>query len=424
MLAGFLLGIVHDRRLMREAQVNIAIRWFIGCGLHERLPDHSSPARIRQRRGDARFRRIFERTASACVEAGIAQGGAVHVDATLVRADAGWESMVDRHAGAVAAENGDAEEDAAPPGGKRKKVSVTDPDASLATSSRGRRLEPSCKQHTAVDDGSGVVPDVTAATGEVNERNVIEDQVDEVRRISGKKIETAAADAGYAYGKVYGGLERRGIDPVIPAKREPTRSRVPACRFRYDERNNIVKCPRGKALRPGQPFKDGQMRFHARTRDCAGCPPGGDCVPGSRNRKTVVISADHPALLRARRRRLRWSEEDRRLYRRHRWRSEGFHGEAKTWHGLGRAVRRGLGNMRIQSYLTAAAINLKRLAAAFCARFPAIGTVQMRGTPLSALLARQAGPGRRMPARVARLRAARPRSDRHRDTPRNLRKAA
>ena len=42
MLAGFLLGIVHDRRLMREAQVNLAIRWFVGYGLHEALPDHSS----------------------------------------------------------------------------------------------------------------------------------------------------------------------------------------------------------------------------------------------------------------------------------------------------------------------------------------------------------------------------------------------
>jgi transposase len=28
MLAGFVLGIVHDRRLMREAQVNLAIRGF------------------------------------------------------------------------------------------------------------------------------------------------------------------------------------------------------------------------------------------------------------------------------------------------------------------------------------------------------------------------------------------------------------
>lgn len=29
MLAGFLLGIVHDRRLLREAQVNTAIRWLL-----------------------------------------------------------------------------------------------------------------------------------------------------------------------------------------------------------------------------------------------------------------------------------------------------------------------------------------------------------------------------------------------------------
>ena len=35
MLAGFLLGIVHDRRMLREAQVNLAIRWFVGYGLHE-----------------------------------------------------------------------------------------------------------------------------------------------------------------------------------------------------------------------------------------------------------------------------------------------------------------------------------------------------------------------------------------------------
>ena len=38
MLAGFLLGIVHDRRLMREAQVNLAIRWCAGYALHETLP--------------------------------------------------------------------------------------------------------------------------------------------------------------------------------------------------------------------------------------------------------------------------------------------------------------------------------------------------------------------------------------------------
>ena len=49
MLAGFLLGIVPDWRLLREPQVNLAVRWFCGYGLHEALPGHSSLTRICQR---------------------------------------------------------------------------------------------------------------------------------------------------------------------------------------------------------------------------------------------------------------------------------------------------------------------------------------------------------------------------------------
>ena len=138
---------------------------------------------------------------------------------------------------------------------------------------------------------------------------------------------------------------------------------MPLRRFRYDAKHDIVKCPRGKVLQPGNPVGHGRL-FYARKRDCQRCSLASICVSKGRTSKGIVISHDYPALLRARRRRERWSKEDQRLYQRHRWRSEGFHGEAKTWHGLARAVRRGLANMKIQAYLTAAAINLKRLAAA------------------------------------------------------------
>ena len=379
MLAGLLLGIVHDRRLMREAQVNIAIRWFIGYGLHERLPDHSSLTRIRQRWGEEGFREIFRRTVTACLDAKIATAEIVHIDASLIRADVSWESLVERHADEVMAENRSEEEIEAEKktrrSGKYKKVSLTDEDASMATSSRNQRLEPCYKQHTAVDDARGVVLDVAVTTGEVNEGETIEAQVDAVQEIADRAITTVTGDAGYAYAKVYGALERRGIDPLIPAKKEPIKSRVPTRRFRYDSRHVIVKCPRGKVLRPGRALKYGRF-FHSRSRDCARCTLKGDCLSKGRVNKAVVIGDDYPALVRARRRRARWSEDDRRLYQRHRWRSEGFHGEAKTWHGLGRAVRRGLGNMKIQAYLTAAAINLKRLATALFAVLAAIWTAQ------------------------------------------------
>src|ERR1700712_4383741 len=98
MLAGFLVGIVHDRRLMCEAQVNLAIRWFAGYGLADVLPDHLSLTRIRQRWGADRFRTMFVRIVQACMAAGIARGEVVHIDATLIRADVSWESLGIRHA--------------------------------------------------------------------------------------------------------------------------------------------------------------------------------------------------------------------------------------------------------------------------------------------------------------------------------------
>jgi transposase len=367
MLAGLLTGIVHDRRLMREAQVNIAIRWFIGYGLHEKLPHHSSLTRIRQRWGEERFRKIFKRTVAACLKAKIATGEIVHIDASLIRANVSWDSLAERHVEDVLIENRTEDDIEAEKkerqSGKYKKVCVTDPDATMATNARNRRLEPAYKQHTAVDDKVGVILDVAVTTGQTNEGDMIGPQVEDVETTTGISVKTVTADSGYAYAKVYGALERRGTDALIPAKAEPIKSRVPLRRFRYDAKHDILKCANGRILRPGRPIKHGRF-FYSKAKDCARCPLRTDCLSKGRVNKAVVVGDDYPALLRARRRRERWSREDQRLYQRHRWRSEGFHGEAKTWHGLARAVRRGLANMRIQAYLTAAAINLKRLATA------------------------------------------------------------
>ena len=219
MLAGLLLGIVHDRKLMREAHVNIAIRWFVGYGLHEALPDHSSLTRIRQRWGAERFEKIFKRTVEACLKAKIATAEVVHIDASLIRANVSWDSLVERHVGEVLDENAAAtNEKKGRQSGKFKKVCVTDPDATMATNARNRRLEPAYKQHTAVDDKVGVILDVEVTTGQTNEGDIIELQVDEVGRTTGIRPTAVTADAGYAYAKVYAALEKRDIDAIIPAK--------------------------------------------------------------------------------------------------------------------------------------------------------------------------------------------------------------
>lgn len=164
-----------------------------------------------------------------------------------------------------------------------------------------------------------------------------------------------------------------GIEGVVPAKAEPRPGKViPTRRFKFGARHNLVRCPRGKILRPkGKKLHRGAFQyFHASAKDCRGCPLKARCVSPSRHARVVVFNVNHPSLLRARRKRIRWGSHERWFYQRHRWRVESVHGEAKTWHGLARAVRRGLENMRIQAFLTAAAINVKRLAAALAAILP------------------------------------------------------
>jgi hypothetical protein len=110
------------------------------------------------------------------------------------------------------------------------------------------------------------------------------------------------------------------------------------------------------------PDSDGFQHYRARIPDCEPCRLRAVCFSTTMRRRAILLHKDHPALLRARRKYARWGPRERALHRRHRGRVEGVHGEAKTWHGLTRAIRRGLANMQIQAFLTATVINLKRLA--------------------------------------------------------------
>jgi transposase len=369
MLAGLLLGIVHDRRLMREAQVNLAIRWFVGYGLHEALPDHSSLTRIRQRWGAIRFKALLARTVEACIAAKIATGEVVHFDATVIRADVSWGAVVDAHAEAVMAEMGESLAPALAQTDREKvpRICRTDRDASLGKGGRTSRVEPAYKQHTAVDATCGVILDVEVTSGSTHDTNAMT-ALDAVPRVTGRPIAIATFDAGYAIARVFADLEARAMEAIVPTRDEtpPRRGVIPSRRFKLDARHDRLRCPRGRHLVPqSHPNAAGLKVYRSSISDCRGCPLRPSCFSSTAKRRSVLLSKDHPALLRARRKRLTWGKRERALYASHRGRVEGVHGEAKTWHGLARAVRRGLGNMRIQAYLTAAAINLKRLAVAF-----------------------------------------------------------
>jgi len=369
MLAGYFQNIIHDRKLMREAQVNLAIRWFAGFRLDEKLPDHSALTKIRQRWGAECFKRIFQRVVRMCIDAGLVSGETVHIDSTLIRADVSWESLTTEYADKVFKENQTEDEDKDSDNsncsrtGNPKKRSTTDLDATLTTLSHTFRMEPSFKQHTAVDDHSGVIIDVKTTTGETSEGKELLGQINRLEEVTGKKVKTVTADMAYAHTENYSQLEHRGTEAVIPVQPPLTKSKsIPIHRFKYDAKNQIVRCPRGKILRRSSRTGKGWV-YRAKTKDCGNCPLRSRCISSTARVRIVLITDGYESLLRARRRWQRRDEDVQDKYKRHKWRVEGVHGEAKTQHGLRRAVRRGLANVSIQVYLTAMVMNLKRLAA-------------------------------------------------------------
>jgi hypothetical protein len=217
-----------------------------------------------------------------------------------------------------------------------------------------------------------VVVDVQLTTGQVSEGKHLIEQIERVEQATGRKVETVTADSGYAHGSNYRDLENRGTEAVIPPQRLPKRrrgsrpGRLGIERFRYDARHDIVRCPRKKILRPCKAQTTGTP-YRARRSDCRDCPLADRCLGTNQKARVILLCHGYEALLRARRAHARGGPERTGQYNRHRGLVEGRHGEAKSNHGLSRAARRGLSNVAIQVFLTAAVMNLKRLAA-LCAQ--------------------------------------------------------
>jgi transposase len=90
----FLDNVKNERELMRIVPERLDYLWFPGCGLDGPVPDHSVLSKARARWGRETFERFFVRTVSQCVSLGLMDGKKIHMDSSLVDANASRSSMV------------------------------------------------------------------------------------------------------------------------------------------------------------------------------------------------------------------------------------------------------------------------------------------------------------------------------------------
>jgi IS5 family transposase len=343
MLVGFFLGIVHDRKLMREAQMHIGIRWFIGYKLHEKLPNHSSLTRIRARWGKKLFQELFDHVVKQCIDAKLVSAETVHVDSTLIDAHSNWSEFARRHAAATEAAN-----------------PLPDSDAASTRTAHGKKVF-GYKQHTAVDSANGIIVDCHITPADTNEGNQLPEQLGRIEQTLGKSPEQLTADAGYSQASNYELLEEHQVAAHIVPQRRATGA-IPPEKFKFDAKHNTLRCPRGQFMVACKPTRSRQ-NFRSRASICNNCPLRTQCLGPKSRVRTITIVKGFPSLLRARRRNRQSPVVARPIYQRHRWQVEGRHGEAKAHHHLGRAVRCGIDQVAIQALMTAVAMNLKRVSA-------------------------------------------------------------
>ena len=94
LLVGFLYGIPSERQIEKRIETDIALRWYLGLDLLDRVPDHSTISQLRRRKPEFRnvFRRLFHVVVQQCIAEGLVTGKIVATDSTHMKANASVSS--------------------------------------------------------------------------------------------------------------------------------------------------------------------------------------------------------------------------------------------------------------------------------------------------------------------------------------------
>lgn len=279
MLLLFLDDIKSERELMRIIPERLDYLWFLGYGLDDRVPDHSVLSKARKRWGKEVFVSLFSRVAQQCVEAGLVEGRKIHLDASLVDADANLGSVKPLSAETLKAIEQTAKEqvqkldehdqDQDPPsqdsssGGSigqysktnRQFRSTTDPDATLMRHA-GLQSRLRYKTHRAVDDAHEIITAVETTTGAVDEASQLLGLIEAHEDSTDQTVRTVIADARYGSVSNLISCQKAGIRAHVKLLGDSNRGKGRSAgiysdeHFSYDAQNNTYRCPANQTMKP------------------------------------------------------------------------------------------------------------------------------------------------------------------------------
>jgi transposase len=389
MLLLFLDDIKSERELMRIIPERLDYLWFLGYQLDDQIPDHSVLSKARKRWGKEVFVTLFSRVVQQCVEAGLVEGGKIHVDASLVDADANLGSVKPLSAETLKAIEQTAKEqvqkldehdqDQDPPsqeggsGGSaigqysktnRQFRSTTDPDATLVRHG-GLKSRLRYKTHRAVDDAHEIITAVETTTGAVDEASQLMGLIEAHEDSTDQAVRTVIADARYGSVSNLISCQKAGIRAHLKLLGESNKGKGRSAgiysdeHFSYDPLSNTYRCPADQIMKPRRLHPQRLTWEYVTAKGtCLVCKLRALCTR-SRTGRTIHRHRDQAWLEKARK--IANSKAAKADLKRRQHLMERSFADAANRHGLKRSRWRGLWKQAIQDLLIATVQNLRKL---------------------------------------------------------------
>lgn len=356
---GYYYGILSERQLVKNIQTDMAYRWFLGYDIDEKVPTHSVLSKARQRYGTEVFQSIFDRIVEQCIKAGLVGGRQAFMDSTIIEADASENSLVPRLK--VLEPNQYVKYIMAGEKVNDRKVSKTDPDATLHKKRGSTKAKLSYKGHHLVDGKKRII--VAASATDSISRSDCESKplILQTQFRHNLKFKSFCADSEYGTQSLYHFLISGNITPYI-APQLPHKKPNPFAKdaFSYESEQDVYICPAGKKLIRSRynPAKKQNEYCQAERGQCRDCAMKQGCTPnrGSRIIQRLLYQEDVD-----RGRELAKTNEYKSQMKKRKHVLESLFGEAKEFHGLRRARFRGLERIKMQVLWTATVLNIKKL---------------------------------------------------------------
>ena len=243
LLIGYFEGLDSERGIAWRTADSLSLRKFLGYGLDEATPDHSTISRTRRLYWLATHKAVFGWVVKLLSEEGLISGRTVSIDGTTLEANAAMKSIVRRDNGqsydeylkelakAAGMENPTREQLARLDRKRKKKgsnqewMSPSDPDARITKMKDGRTHLAHKAEH-AVDLTSGALVALTLQAADQGDTNTIQQTLEEAqvtaREVNEQGVEEVVADKGYHSGAVLTELHGQEVRSYIP---EPERGR-------------------------------------------------------------------------------------------------------------------------------------------------------------------------------------------------------